>query len=579
MPTMNLSTRLKLGFFLIISTFLVLSAVTAWRIEAVSSATQHMETETELLELAGRWQANVRQNSARALAIAYSEDASLTAFFKESVDAVTRETTDLQKRVLTLVHSDSSKKAADQVGVVRSAWLVVRDEINALKAAGDSASARKVAQGKFVAVTEDYIRVTQALLDTQVQIVHETNQQIDAMFQQLYLVGAVLLLLCIGMALFVSMSLTRSISQGIESARAAAQRIGEGDLSEPLPQTRQDEIGRLFASLSSMQDNLIKVVSQVRQGSEGVSTASSEIAQGNQDLSARTETQASALEQTAASMEELSSAVKQNADNARQASQLAINASSVAVQGGQVVSQVVDTMKGMNDASRKIADIIGVIDGIAFQTNILALNAAVEAARAGEQGRGFAVVAGEVRTLAGRSAEAAKEIKTLITASVQQVEQGTALVDQAGQTMQEIVTAIQRVTDIVTEISSASNEQSLGVSQVGEAVSQMDQVTQQNAALVEEMAAAAGSLKGQSQDLVQTVAVFKLAASDAMQRPVLATAPRQRRASPVRAASKPIQQRATVSKLAPPRASAPKAGSATTLAAPTSSQDGDWETF
>jgi methyl-accepting chemotaxis protein len=579
MPTMNLSTRLKLGFFLIIATFLVLTAVTAWRIEAVSDATQHMETETELLQLAGRWQANVRQNSARALAIAYSEDASLGAFFKESVDAVTRETTDLQKRVLSLTHDDSSKKAAEQVGVVRSAWLLVRDEINALKAAGDAAGARTVAQGRFVAVTEDYIRVTQALLDNQVRIVHETNQQIDAMFQQLYLVGAVLLLLCIGMALFISMNLTRSISQGIESAQAAAQRIGEGDLSESLPQTRPDEIGRLFASLSGMQSNLIKVVSQVRQGSEGVSTASSEIAQGNQDLSARTETQASALEQTAASMEELSSAVKQNADHARHASQLANNASSVAVQGGQVVSQVVDTMKGMSDASRKIADIIGVIDGIAFQTNILALNAAVEAARAGEQGRGFAVVAGEVRTLAGRSAEAAKEIKTLITASVQQVEQGTALVDQAGQTMQEIVTAIQQVADIVTEISSASNEQSLGVSQVGEAVSQMDQVTQQNAALVEQMAAAAASLRGQSQDLVQTVAVFKLAAGDAMQRPVLTAAPAQRRTPPMRSAGKPVPQRPNVSKLAPPRAPAPKAGKAVTLAAPAASQDADWETF
>jgi methyl-accepting chemotaxis protein len=239
-----------------------------------------------------------------------------------------------------------------------------------------------------------------------------------------------------------------------------------------------------------------------------VATASAQIAQGNNDLSARTEQQASALEQTAASMEELSSTVRQNADNARQGNQLAQNASTVAVRGGEVVGQVVDTMKGINDASRKIADIIGVIDGIAFQTNILALNAAVEAARAGEQGRGFAVVASEVRSLAGRSAEAAKEIKGLISDSVQRVEQGTVLVDQAGTTMAEVVAAIRRVTDIMGEISAASTEQSQGVAQVGEAVTQMDQATQQNAALVEESAAAAESLKAQAQQLVQAVAVL-----------------------------------------------------------------------
>ncbi|MDO8770495.1 MAG: methyl-accepting chemotaxis protein [Burkholderiaceae bacterium] len=274
--------------------------------------------------------------------------------------------------------------------------------------------------------------------------------------------------------------------------------------------TGTDEIARLLHSMASMQTSIAAVVTTVRQGSEGLAIASAEIAQGNNDLSARTESQASALEETAASMEELSATVKQNADSARQANQLALSASSVAVKGGEVVGQVVQTMKGINEASHKIADIIQVIDGIAFQTNILALNAAVEAARAGEQGRGFAVVASEVRSLAGRSAEAAKEIKSLINASVERVEQGTALVDQAGVTMAEVVSSIKRVTDLMGEISAASGEQSAGVSQVGEAVTQMDQVTQQNAALVEEMAAAASSLKGQAQDLVGTVAVFKL---------------------------------------------------------------------
>jgi hypothetical protein len=274
-------------------------------------------------------------------------------------------------------------------------------------------------------------------------------------------------------------------------------------------------------------------VRSVRQGSESVSTASAEIAQGNNDLSARTESQASSLEETAASMEQLSATVKQNAHSAREANQLAANASLVAQNGGEVVGQVVHTMRDINESSRRIADIISVIDGIAFQTNILALNAAVEAARAGEQGRGFAVVASEVRALAGRSAEAAREIKSLISASVEKVEQGTSLVDTAGTTMTEVVSSIRRVTDLMGEIDSASNEQAMGVAQVGEAVSQMDQVTQQNAALVEEMAAAASSLKMQAQELVQTVAVFKLAEGSGHPSP--ASAPGKPRQLPQRA--------------------------------------------
>jgi methyl-accepting chemotaxis protein len=298
----------------------------------------------------------------------------------------------------------------------------------------------------------------------------------------------------------------------INQAAAVAERIAQGDLSASISASSNDEIGGLMRSLGRMQTSLSKVVADVRSGSQSVANASAEIASGNNDLSARTEHQASALEETAASMEELGSTVKQNADSARQANQLAMSASTVAIKGGEVVGEVVETMKGINESSRKIADIISVIDGIAFQTNILALNAAVEAARAGEQGRGFAVVASEVRSLAGRSADAAKEIKSLITASVERVEQGTALVDQAGTTMTEVVGSIRRVTDIMGEISAASNEQSAGVAQVGEAITQMDQTTQQNAALVEQMAAAASSLKTQANELVDVVALFKLGA-------------------------------------------------------------------
>ena len=294
-----------------------------------------------------------------------------------------------------------------------------------------------------------------------------------------------------------------------EEATHLAQCVARGDLSLPI-HLKSGDSQSMMAQLLAMQQSLAQVVNRVRQGSEGVATASAQIAQGNNDLSARTEQQASALEKTAAAMDELGSQVKQNADNARQANQLAVNASKLAVKGGEVVAEVVETMKGINQSSHKISDIISVIDGIAFQTNILALNAAVEAARAGEQGRGFAVVASEVRSLAGRSAQAAKEIASLIGASVERVKQGTHQVDQAGSTMQEVVDSIQRVSDIMGAISVASNEQSIGVSQVGEAITQMDQVTQQNAALVQQMATAADSLKAQAQELVHTVAVFKL---------------------------------------------------------------------
>ena len=342
----------------------------------------------------------------------------------------------------------------------------------------------------------------------------------------------------------------------------------------------------LKATLARME----AAVSTVRSGASSIEVACSEIANGNQDLSNRTEQTAGNLQRTASSMAQLTSTVKQSADSARQANQLAMSASTVAVKGGEVVAQVVHTMQGINESSRKIADIISVIDGIAFQTNILALNAAVEAARAGEQGRGFAVVASEVRSLAGRSAEAAKEIKALIGASVERVEQGTALVDQAGVTMTEVVSSIRRVTDLVGEISAASNEQSAGVSQVGEAVTQMDQATQQNAALVEEMAAAASSLKSQAQELVQTVAVFKLGHEGAQQaysqsRPVhkhsfkaaAASTPADRRGpnratNVARLASKPPAQTAarTAQATSPPK---------TTLAAAKTGTDDEWTSF
>ena len=391
------------------------------------------------------------------------------------------------------------------------------------------------------------------------------------------IVSIVLMLVVCGAGIVAGVLFSRSITRPIGRAVDVARAVADGDLTVAVAAQGKDEVAQLQSALYLMQDKLARLVSEVRRNSEGVASASAQIAQGNEDLSQRTEEQASALEETAASMEELSSTVKQNADNARQANQLALGASTVAVKGGEVVGQVVTTMKGINDSSRKIADIISVIDGIAFQTNILALNAAVEAARAGEQGRGFAVVAGEVRNLAQRSAEAAKEIKGLITASVERVEQGTALVDEAGTTMAEVVASIKRVTDIMGEISAASSEQSSGVAQVGEAVSQMDQATQQNAALVEESAAAAESLKGQAQQLVQAVAVFKLAQGATVVAAVPARTSTERR-GPERAknVTRPNFDKAKA------KATAAAAPAVAVAAAPVPAKtgtDGDWTSF
>lgn len=347
--------------------------------------------------------------------------------------------------------------------------------------------------------------------DRQTKVLGEDVAAIGANVENIRLQLSVLVsVVACGLVVF-SLYMARALRHRVAQAQVVADRVASGDFSIAVVDSERDEFSPLLAALASMQGSLTRVVAQVRSNAQSVATASSEIAQGNQDLSQRTEEQASALQQTSASMSQIGSTVGNNTDSAQLANQLARSASAVAAQGGEVVGQVVLTMQGISDSSRKIGDIIGVIDGIAFQTNILALNAAVEAARAGEQGRGFAVVAGEVRTLAQRSAEAAKEIKALIGRSVEQVEQGSVLVDRAGKTMDDIVNGIKRVTDLVAEISSASVEQRAGIQQVSTAISQMDQVTQQNAALVEQGAAAAESLKSQAQHLVDAVAVFQLA--------------------------------------------------------------------
>ncbi|MBK1715183.1 methyl-accepting chemotaxis protein, partial [Rubrivivax gelatinosus] len=438
-----------------------------------------------------------------------SLDASIEHYLRENVsDATDRRNTE-------------AFKAA--VAAYRQAWLPVQDKSHA--SATEPSLAAEVSRMMLGAGADAYRATDEAgkawaghmgALAQQGEATASRDEQLATL---ILIVGcAVGTLIGAGAAWLM----TRSVVRPLRAAVDTANLVAEGDLSHRIEATRRDETGELLAALARMQDSLAATVGRVRGNAESVATASAQIAQGNQDLSQRTEEQASALQQTAATMSELGETVRHNADNAQQADQLARGASDAAGRGGEVVAQVVTTMKGINDSSCRIAEIIGTIDGIAFQTNILALNAAVEAARAGEQGRGFAVVAGEVRNLAQRAATSAREIKGLITHSVEQVEQGSSLVDQAGERMNEILASIRRVGDIVGEISSASSEQSRGVGQVAEAVTQMDHVTQQNAALVEESASAADSLRQQAGHLVEAVAVFRLAGAAA---PVVAVAP------------------------------------------------------
>ena len=577
MGNLKISTRLAGAFGLLVLLLVGL---------AVAAYSQLSSIHDDTLDLADKWLPSVQvvnqmqtQATGNRVAVAThilnTDEAAMGGIEQE----ITQGRDKLAKQRQTyekLISSPEEKRLYEEFSAAWKKYAETNDKVLAHSRKNENDQARALLQGES---RQNYV-AAMALLDKLVELNGAGAEQSKAASERSYSVALTTLFvtaaLAIAVAVVAALWLIRSITGPLARAVHAADLVAAGDLTVQIQADSQDETGKLLQSLDKMQQSLVRTVSTVRQNAESVASASAQIASGNHDLSARTESQASALEETAASMEELGSTVRQNADNARQANQLAVSASTVAVQGGEVVSQVVETMKGITTASNKIADIIGVIDGIAFQTNILALNAAVEAARAGEQGRGFAVVASEVRSLAGRSAEAAKEIKSLIGASVERVEQGNVQAERAGQTMTEVVNAIRRVTDIMGEISAASSEQSAGVSQVGEAVTQMDQATQQNAALVEQMAAAAGSLSGQARELVEAVAVFKLAQGASGQwsaapahKPVAAPAPRPAAPRPSLGAKKP--------------ASAPASKPAASLSAPkpvaAADGQGDWESF
>ena len=533
-----------------------------------------------------RWKGLVQMNATRVTDSFLSTDPLLDNLYKEKIAATSAEISMLQKKIESMEMSEKERALLGQIAEDRKVLLAALSRAKDLKNAGDLTGAVKEAQSNFLPATDKYLKSMGEMVDLLDREGESLNDRASALrrgdewFAQ-SLVGALIVSLGIGTWLLI-----KQIRRPLHEAIGVAENIAAGDLSAAVDTTRGDEFGQMMKAIAHMKDELTHLVGDVRTGTDSMASVSEEIAIGNHDLSNRTEQSAASLEETASSMKELTSTVQRSAESAKQANQLAASAAQVAQRGGDVVGQVVATMSDINASSRKISDIISVIDGIAFQTNILALNAAVEAARAGEQGRGFAVVASEVRSLASRSAEAAKEIKTLINASVEKVEGGSQLVAQAGETMNEIVDSVQRVTDIMGGITLASAEQSDGIAQVNSAIAHLDQMTQQNAALVEQSAAAATSMKDQAQRLAAMVSKFKVGGSEfrasqmtnlrapakqpsaLSKAPVLATAKRSISTSRSNAPRLP-----TASK----PATRPETVKAPAAAEPTSGDD--WETF
>jgi methyl-accepting chemotaxis protein len=516
MRTLNdlkIGTRLSVGFGAVLALLLVMVGVAYFQMGRTSTAMTMLAEGERRANTVDEWQRKTQLNLTRTVAIAKAAgQPDVEAYFNPLMKETSQEISRLQKELESTIATEQGRALMEKIAKSRDAYIGLRNQLYEHVKVGDPFAAESLLKDKLLPAAATYLGAMGEL-----QTYERSRVDAEAAALQASLAMAKTMLVVLSLASLAvggagAFVITRSVVAPLNEAVQTARVIASNDLSQPVDSTRRDELGDLLRALSHMQGSLQKVIGQVRSATDSIGTASAEIATGNQDLSARTEQAASNLQQTASSMEELTATVKHSADSARQANQLAASATEVAQRGGSVVAQVVSTMDDINASSKKISDIIGVIDGIAFQTNILALNAAVEAARAGEQGRGFAVVASEVRSLAGRSAEAAREIKALIGASVDKVDTGSRLVAEAGSTMSDIVSSVQRVTDIIGEITTASSEQSDGIGQVNTAVSQLDQMTQQNAALVEESAAAADSLRQQAAMLSKVVATFRLGA-------------------------------------------------------------------
>ena len=507
----SVSTKMWMAVSALLASMIAVIAFAGGRSAELQARTDALTTQTETrVRTVSRWAGLAEIVVARTQASIVSAGPEVAEAFKDTVKDEQARIGELQKSIESMPLSDSDRRQMERVADERKLAVKHLSALNQLKAAGDTAGARSVFEREFTPALNVYLKSLHDFVRMQETAAQKVREDLAQEHDTTMKVLALLIGLIVIAAIVGSAWMIRSIRQPLVHAVGLANRIAEGDLTAHPETTRGDELGDMIRALKSMNDALSTVVGQVRGSAQSVLSTAGQIAAGNMDLSSRTEQQASSLEETASSMEELTSTVKQNADNARQANRMAESASEVAVQGGTLVSRVVETMASIDASSKKISDIIGVIDGIAFQTNILALNAAVEAARAGEQGRGFAVVASEVRSLAQRSAAAAKEVKDLINDSAEKVDVGARLVNQAGATMEQIVASVKHVADIMGEITAASQEQASGIEQVNQAISHMDQATQQNAALVEEAAAASKSMQDQTANLSQAVSVFRL---------------------------------------------------------------------
>ena len=542
---MNVGTRLMAGFGLVVVLLIGITGLAIARLGALNDSTALIvKSHYPKVAIANSVLDGINRNAVGMRNVLVMDDAQQIKEELAKIDVIRKEVADHIASLDRLLSTEKGRQIFASLMAARTKYAAGQSEFLKLAAAGDRQAARTLLLGTLLADQSAYFEQVRGLVKLGGTLMDKGSDDAEANYHTSRTMMAALASLATLLACGFAYWTTRSITRPLHQAMRVAQTIAAGDLTSRIEVKSTDETGQLLQALKAMNTALVQIVGEVRSGTDTIATASSQIAAGNQDLSARTEEQASSLEETAASMEELASTVKQNADNARQANVLAASASEVAQRGGAVVAQVVDTMASINDSSKKIVDIISVIDSIAFQTNILALNAAVEAARAGEQGRGFAVVATEVRNLAQRSAAAAREIKALIGDSVDKVGAGNRLVLDAGSTMDEVVASVRRVTDIMGEITAASQEQSAGIAQVNEAISQMDAVTQQNAALVEEAAAAAESLQDQAGTLSHVVGVFRLgdmgAAAPVARIAAAAAAPRRA------ALARPAPQRAAL---------------------------------